>query len=131
MTETHMLPSPCIFLIEDDPKTQTTLTQILTEAGYKVILARNGTEALTLVSEPGFAVDLILLDLVLPGIDGFDVLRILKRDKKMTAPTVVLSNLSGDTDRERALGLGAKTYLVKTAMSVEDILAHIQRVLGP
>ncbi len=75
--------------------------------------------------------DLILLDLVLPRMHGFDVLKILKQDPlTKEIPIIVLTNLEGVEDVEKALNLGATTYLVKANYSLEEVLEKIRKILG-
>ncbi len=75
--------------------------------------------------------DLILLDLILPKINGFDVLKNLKADKETKEiPVIVLTNLEGIEDVERVLSLGATTYLVKTQYEIEEVLGKIKKALN-
>ena len=75
--------------------------------------------------------DLILLDLILPKINGFDVLKQLKEDDKTKAiPVIVLTNLEEMSDVDKVIGLGATTYLVKTEYKLEDVLDKIKQTLN-
>ena len=75
--------------------------------------------------------DLILLDLILPRIHGFDVLKKLKEDDETkNIPIIVLTNLEGTGDVEKALELGATTYLIKTNYTLEEIIAKIKKTLN-
>lgn len=74
--------------------------------------------------------DLILLDLVLPKIHGFEVLKKLKEDKETKGiPVIVLTNLEGVGDVDKVLGLGATTYLVKAQYSLEEVVEKIKKAL--
>lgn len=74
--------------------------------------------------------DLILLDLVLPKIHGFEVLKKLKEDKETKdIPVIVLTNLEGVGDVDKVLGLGATTYLVKAQYSLEEVVEKIKKAL--
>ena len=75
--------------------------------------------------------DLILLDLILPKLNGFEVLKRLKEEKATEdIPVIVLTNLEGMGDVEKALELGAMTYLVKANYSLEEVLQKIKQALG-
>lgn len=74
--------------------------------------------------------DLILLDLILPKIHGFEVLKILKEDKKTkNIPVIVLTNLEGIQDVEKAIKMGATTYLVKSNYSLEEVAEKVKSAL--
>jgi len=75
--------------------------------------------------------DLILLDLILPKVHGFDVLKQLKEDPGTKGiPVIILTNLEGIGDVDRAIGLGATTYLVKAKYTLEEVLEKIKKALG-
>ncbi|MBI2640477.1 MAG: response regulator [Candidatus Sungbacteria bacterium] len=97
-----------ILFIEDESALQRAATQILSEEGYQMSSALDGEIGLRLAKEE--KPDLILLDLILPKKDGFEVLQELKRDEATkNIPVVILTNLEGSTDVEKALQLGATT----------------------
>jgi DNA-binding response OmpR family regulator len=120
---------PKILFIEDEPGLQTTLGAALRREGFDVILALNGDDGLRLAQSE--MPDLILLDLILPKRSGFDVLEQLKAEGAQTRaiPVIVLTNLEGLGDVDRALSLGATTYLVKANYEVNDVIAKIRQVL--
>ncbi len=75
--------------------------------------------------------DLILLDLILPKVHGFDVLKELKKDETMkTIPVVVLTNLEGIKDVDLALEMGAKAYLIKTQYTLEEVVEKVKKTLA-
>ena len=75
--------------------------------------------------------DLILLDLILPKINGFDVLKQLKEDPDTKEiPVIVLTNLEGMQDIEKVIGLGATTYLIKANYSLVEVMEKIKKALG-
>ena len=118
-----------ILFIEDEITLQKTLGDILTKEGYKVINALNGEEGLRLAKSE--KPDLIILDLVLPRLHGFDVLKKLKEDKETEEiPVIILTNLEKMEDVNKALELGATTYLVKTQYSLEEVTGKIKKSLG-
>lgn len=118
-----------ILFVEDEEALQKTLGDLLRREGYEVISALDGKSGLKLAKESD--PDLILLDLILPKIHGFDVLKEIKADPKTKdIPLIVLTNLEGMGDVEQALELGATTYLVKANYSPNEVLEKIRRVLG-
>jgi len=118
-----------ILFIEDESALQETFRGILREEGYEMISAMDGEEGLRLAKTE--KPDLILLDLVLPKIDGFKVLKRLKEDPETKkTPVVILTNLEDVENVNKALELGATTYLVKASYSPEEILEKIRRILG-
>lgn len=118
-----------ILFIEDESALQKAATQILTEEGYQVLSALDGEIGLRLAQEE--KPDLILLDIILPKKDGFEVLGELKGNPSTKEiPIVILTNLEGSTDVQRALELGATTYLVKTNYRLEEIVEKVKQVIG-
>ncbi len=117
-----------ILFIEDESILQKTFEKIFKKEGYKMISALNGEIGLRLaqLKKP----DLILLDLILPKINGFEVLRKLKENKKTKdIPVIVLTNLEEMADIDRAIELGARTYLVKANYSLEEVLEKTKEAL--
>ena len=122
-----------ILFIEDEIALQKTFGDILKQEGYKMISASDGEAGLKLANPPtgGKKPDLILLDLILPKVHGFEVLKNLKEDKETKdIPVIVLTNLEGIEDVDKALQLGATTYLVKANYSLEEVLEKIKQALN-
>ena len=118
-----------ILFIEDEFSLQKSVGEFLKKEGYDIIHALDGEIGLNLArtEDP----DLILLDIILPKKDGFEVLKELKTDKKTKkVPVIVLTNLENPKDVERSLTLGAKTYLVKSDYKLSDILEKIKQTIG-
>ncbi len=116
-----------ILIIEDEPTLQKALTKSLEAEGFKIENALDGETGLnkSLASPP----DLILLDLVLPQKNGFEVLSELKSDEKTKrVPVLVLTNLENANDVEKAISLGATGYLVKSNYDLDDIVAKIKEI---
>ena len=117
-----------ILFIEDESALQKTFGDILRRESYKMISALDGETGLKLAKSQ--KPDLILLDLILPKIHGFEVLKKLKEDKETKdIPVIVLTNLEGVGDVDKALGLGATTYLVKAQYSLEEVVEKIKKAL--
>jgi DNA-binding response OmpR family regulator len=99
-----------VLVVEDDPKIAAMLAKGLRAKGHSVETLATGTEAIARVEQGG--IDLQLLDLGLPDIDGLEVLRRL-RDSKRQVPVIVITARSDPHDRDTALGLGVVEYLTK------------------
>ena len=122
-----------ILFIEDESALQKTFGEILSQEGYEMISALDGEIGLRSANPPagGKKPDLILLHLVLPKVHGFEVLKQLKTDKETEdIPVIVLTNLEGIGDVDKALGLGATTYLVKAQYGLEEVVEKIKKALG-
>ena len=117
-----------ILLVEDDTTLQETLGQVLRGEGFEVFQALDGEEGFKLASEK--KPDLILLDLVLPKMSGFDVLKQLKETEEIKhIPVIVLTNLGSPEDIQKALYAGATTYLLKASYELDDVLAKVKKSL--
>lgn len=114
-----------IFLAEDNEGIREALTDALVSRGYKVLVARDGDEAMVMVRAHAF--DLALLDVAMPGKDGFEVLSSIVRDRPGT-PVLMLTAKGDIEDRVRGLTLGADDYIVKP-FDLRELLARIQAVL--
>ena len=118
-----------IIFIEDESELQRMVTGILAKDGYQVFAALDGETGLKLVEKE--LPDLVLLDLILPKKDGFEVLRELKQNEKTKKiPVIILTNLEGGTEIEKVLSLGATTYLVKTNYRLQEVIEKIKSILG-
>ena len=120
--------SKVILFIEDESALQKTFGEILKQEGYEMISALDGEIGLRLakIKKP----DLILLDLVLPKRHGFEVLKELKEDEETKKiPVIVLTNLEKIEDVDKALELGATTYLVKAQYSLVELVEKIKKAL--
>lgn len=117
-----------ILFVEDEPTLQKAVEEILTQEGFSMLSALDGEKGLELIKKE--KPDLVLLDLILPKKDGFEVLKEMKKDKELEdIPVIVLTNLEGMGDVEKALNLGATTYLVKANYELEDIVTKIRQTL--
>jgi len=118
-----------ILFIEDESALQKTFGEILSQEGFKMISALDGETGLNLAKKE--KPDLILLDLILPKLHGFEVLKRLKGDPETKEiPIIVLTNLEEIADVEKAIELGATTYLVKANYSLEEVVQKIKKALG-
>ena len=118
-----------ILFIEDESALQRAVTQVLQEAGYQVLSALNGELGITMARKE--LPDLILLDIVLPIKDGFEVLEALKSGADTAhIPVIILSNLEANEDVQKAIERGATTYLVKTNYKLDEVVEKIKQTLG-
>lgn len=117
-----------ILLVEDDDALANVYLMRLEVEGFEVKRAANGEEALSAALE--FKPDLVLLDVMMPKVDGFDVLDIM-RNTPQTAniKIIVLTALSQDSDRKRAESLGADDYLVKSQVVIADVIGRVKQHL--
>lgn len=120
-----------VLVVEDDQFLHNLLAdhlKTLRDQGVKVIPAFNGEEALERAREQ--APDIILLDVVLPGMNGFEVLQEIRNDPQLKdVPVVILSNLSMDKDIERGKELGVAEYIVKANFTLDQLVEKISDVL--
>ncbi len=118
-----------ILFIEDEERLRETLSIKLKEDGYEVFTATEGESGLKLAGEK--KPDLILLDLILPKMDGFKVLEQLKSSlETKNIPVIVLTNLESGKDIEKVLNLGVSSYLVKANYSLEEISKKVSDALA-
>jgi len=114
-----------VLFIEDESALQRAVTKIMTEEGYQVFSALDGEAGVEIAKKE--IPDLILLDLILPKKDGFAILEELKNDSATKhIPVIILSNLEGNAEVQRALELGAQAYLVKVNYRLEEVVGKIK-----
>lgn len=115
-----------ILLVEDDIFLSNLLTAKLGKTGCISIQAKDGEETVQIVTNPQTSVDIILLDLILPGMSGFDVIPHIRNSPNLKeTPIIVLSNLGQDSDIKRAKALGVNKYLVKAERDPDEIIEAI------
>jgi CheY-like chemotaxis protein len=118
-----------ILLAEDDRFLRKAAETALKRHGFTVIPAVDGEEALRLARAE--APDLVLLDMIMPKMQGFEVLRSLKGDPATAAiPVLILSNLGQDSDVQQALEAGAAGYFVKANLSLQDLVKRVGELVG-
>ncbi|OHB17466.1 MAG: hypothetical protein A2749_01565 [Parcubacteria group bacterium RIFCSPHIGHO2_01_FULL_45_26] len=119
-----------ILMVEDDRFLREIAAKKLEVEGFVVISATGGTEALEYLGKNGKP-DIIILDLILPGMSGFEILEKVKQDENLkNIPVIILSNLGQEEDIEKAKKLGAADYLVKAHFSFAEIVQKIHDVIG-
>ncbi len=117
-----------VLVVEDEDFLVRVLTDNLESEGYKVEVALDGEEAMKKLKESRPSI--ILLDLLLPKKDGFQVLEEVKANPDLNLiPVIVLSNLGGDDDIKRALSLGADDYFVKSQHPIAEVMEKVKKYL--
>lgn len=116
-----------ILIVDDEKPLARALELKLAKAGFSVKSVTDGEEALQILEKEGF--DLILLDLIMPRLDGFGVLLAMKAKNIKTIP-IVLTNLSQENDEKRAKEMGAREVLVKSNISLAEIVKKIITILS-
>jgi len=117
-----------ILVIEDDRFLRELICQKLLKEGYDVVEAIDGEKGTELAKSE--KPDLILLDLILPGIDGFEVLARVKSDPDASrVPVIILSNLGQKDDIEKGLKMGAVDYLIKAHFTPAEIVEKIRSII--
>jgi len=116
-----------IMIIEDDSFVMDIYQTKLALEGYNIISAINGMEAIKKIEDPECNPDLILLDIVMPYVNGLEVLKKLKEnDKFKKIPTILLTNLSQKEDIDQGVELGADDYLIKSHFTPSEVLKKIK-----
>ncbi len=121
-----------ILIIDDDPDSQSIYEEVLKSAGYLVEVAKDGEEAYTKISQGGF--DVILLDIMMPKIDGINVLKKLKANPPTVynGPIIVISALNSPEIINNAMKLGAKGYIVKSSINPDQLVEKVAEIIqGP
>ncbi|MCK5461080.1 response regulator [Candidatus Gracilibacteria bacterium] len=122
-----MVKKPKILVVDDERALSTALRLKLTNSGFDVKTAFDGEEALRILEKESF--DLILLDLIMPNMDGFQVLKVFV-EQKMSGKVIVTSNLSQEEDEEKAKALGAIRYFVKSDTPLLKIVEYVKEAIG-
>ncbi len=118
-----------ILIIEDDTFLQGLAASKLSKEGYEVSTASNVDEASKVIEEK--TLDFILLDLVLPGTDGFGILKKIRENLKTTnLPVIIFSNLAEDKDIMKAKELGATDFMIKSNFTLDELADKIKSLIG-
>jgi DNA-binding response OmpR family regulator len=114
-----------ILVVEDEPMLATVLKGRLEKEGFEVSQAKDGIEALTDLKQNKY--DLVLLDIILPKMSGFEIMESIKSDPNASdIPIVIVSNLGQESDIQRGQMLGAIGYFIKAQLSIEELVSKIK-----
>jgi len=119
-----------IIIVEDDVFLSDIYQTKFTEAGYECLLAQDGSRCLSLL-EGGASPYVILLDIVMPKMDGLELLTFLKGNEKYKGISVILlSNLGQDTDIKKGMELGALDYMIKAHYTPSEVVKKVEEILS-
>ena len=119
-----------IIIVEDDVFLSDIYQTKFTEAGYECLLAQDGSRCLSLL-ESGVSPYVILLDIVMPKMDGLELLTFLKGNEKYKGISVILlSNLGQDTDIKKGMELGALDYMIKAHYTPSEVVKKVEDILS-
>src|SRR3989344_6433254 len=117
-----------ILVAEDDQFILKAMTTKLTKEGFEVKIAVDGVQVLDILKS--YIPDLIILDLLMPKKDGFEVLKEVKGDQRLkNIPIIIASNLGQENDIQQVLDLGATDYLIKSEFTLESLVQKIKNIL--
>ncbi|MCC7290060.1 response regulator [bacterium] len=121
-----------VLIIEDEKALLDSYVEVVQSAGYNVVSAIDGYKGLEVLKKSPDVISLILLDLMMPGLDGLEVLRTIKADKEGygDAPVIILTNMTSDKVIKEAFDFGAVSYLIKSELEYTDLVNEVKKVLG-
>ncbi len=119
-----------ILVAEDDVDLLELSVVALGSKGFEVLQAKNGKEAMEWLDRKGSEISLVLLDIVMPEMDGFEVLEAIgKKEQYKNIPVVIFSNLESDADRQTAFALGARDFFEKVKLTPGKVAEKIKEIL--
>ena len=117
-----------VLIVDDEPNIVISLEFLMDQAGYAVAVARTGEEALAQIRD--FLPDVVLLDVMLPGVNGFDILQRVRQNPAWQQVAIIMLTAKGrDVEVAKGLALGATAYITKP-FSTRDLLAKVRRCLN-
>ena len=122
-----------LLLVEDEIYIRDMYYRVLTEKGYLVEVAQDGQEALDKLMRPGIMYDLVILDILLPKVDGISILRKIKAGDSpiKSTPVILLTNLGTESLIAEAISLGAEKYFIKADLPPKDIALEVDKFFSP
>lgn len=122
------MPHKKILIVDDEPNIVISLEFLMEQSGYEVAIARNGEEALEKIA--AFEPDLVLLDIMLPLLNGFEVCQRIRENPQWNRTKVIMLSAKGrEIDVRKGIALGADAYVTKP-FSTKDLIAQVQRLLA-
>jgi DNA-binding response OmpR family regulator len=123
-----MSKTPCVLIVDDEPNILLSLQFLMKKTGYEVRTAKDGEEALAEILRA--APDLVLLDVMMPKIDGFSICERIRANPEWNGVRIIMLTARGrDVEREKGLALGADDYITKP-FSTKDAIARVEAVLA-
>jgi len=121
-----------ILIVEDEAPLLDSYAELVLAGGITPLKAFDGYQGLDILSSNIGQIDLVLLDLMMPGVDGLEVLKTVKgnEDKYGTMPIIILTNMTSESVIKEAFNIGASSYLVKTDLDYEGLIKELDRFLG-
>ena len=120
-----------ILIAEDEEDLRDMYTMALKSKGFEVLQAVNGIEALEWLDRDYSRIDLILLDVVMPGMDGFETLKKIKENEKFSRlPVIIITNLDNEEDMKQASENGVDAYFVKSKHIPAELAEEISKILS-
>ena len=121
-----------ILIIEDESSLLDSYAELVEAAGYVPLKALDGYQGLDTMANKVGEIDLVLLDLMMPGVDGLEVLKTVKanEEKYGEMPIVILTNMTSESVIKEAFNMGASSYLVKTDLDYEGLMKELGKFLG-
>jgi DNA-binding response OmpR family regulator len=118
-----------VLIVEDNEDLLNSYEETLNREGYNTFKALDGYQALDIMAKNVGGIDLVLLDLMMPNVDGLEVLRTMKdnEEKYGTVPVVILTNMTSENVIKEAFSLGATSYLVKTDLDYNGLVKEIDK----
>jgi len=121
-----------ILIVEDEIALLDSYAELVESAGYLPMKASDGYQALDVLSNNLDQIDLVLLDLMMPGVDGLEVLKTVKNNEEKYGkmPIVILTNMTSESVVKEAFNMGATSYLVKTDLDYEGLVKELNKFFG-
>jgi len=121
-----------ILIVEDEKDLLDSYKELIESAGFNCMTAADGYQGLDILWSQLGNINLLILDLMMPGVDGLEVLKAIKSNKEKYGdiPVVILTNMTSDTVIKEAFDLGASSYLVKIDLDYEGLIKEIEKYLG-
>ncbi len=121
-----------VLIVEDEDMLLDSYAEILESENFEVYKASDGYKGLELLETHKDAIDLVVLDLMMPGLDGLEVLRIKieNKEKYGDSPVLVLTNMTSEKAIKEAFDIGAVSYLIKTEMDADSLVKEVKKIIN-
>ncbi|HRY28207.1 MAG TPA: response regulator [Candidatus Moranbacteria bacterium] len=120
-----------ILIVEDEEDLLEMYTLALMQSGYEVLSADNGVEAMAWLEDRYADIDAILMDIIMPKMDGFETLKKIKADERFKKISCIFfTNLDGEEDKRQAFEMGASDYFIKSQHTPSELVEKINQILG-